>query len=71
MSTYHVEYYSNDCGAWIDCSMEGRVYCCLDAAVEAMRLEAECDPDMAHRVIRSVVHRTTAAMAAYGEELIK
>ena len=70
MSTYHVEYYSNDCEAWIVCGTDD-IYCCLDAAVDAMRLEAECDPNMTHRVIRSVIHRSTVAMAAYGEELIK
>ncbi len=68
MNQWHVEYYSDDNGEWIESSP---AYLCLDDAVKAMRLQAEGYPDIPHRVIRSVIYRSTAAMSVYGEELIK
>ena len=68
MNQWTVEYYSDDNGEWLECSP---AYLCLDDALSSMRLQAENDPAMPHRVIRAVIHRSTAAMSVYGEELIK
>ena len=67
-NTWVVEYYSNDYGEWDECSP---VYLCLDDAIRCMREQAEMDPDMTHRVINIVTQRTTVALSAYGEELVK
>ena len=68
MNQWTVEYYSNDEGDWLQCSP---AYLCLDDAVGSMRTQAKNDPDLAHRIIRAEIHRTTVAMLACGEELIK
>ena len=78
MNQWTVEYYSNDSSAWVECTRqvygadvdyETAVYYCLDDAVKAMRSEAECDPDLPHRVVEIV--RTTVALASQGEELVR
>jgi len=71
MNQWHVECYSEDDGKWLEIDWNQRVYFCLDDAVKAMRSEAEDHPHIPHRVIRSVIHRSTAAMSVHGEELIK
>ena len=69
MDQWHLEYYSEDNGEWLKCSI---VYTdCLDDALNSMRLQAGSDPQLAHRVIHSVIHRSTVAMMVYGEEVIK
>lgn len=70
-NTWVVEYYSNDESQWLQCSIEDRVYFCLSEAIKVMRLEAECDPDMSHRVVHIETRRNTVALSAYGEELVK
>jgi len=69
MNTFVVEYYSNDNDEWLECSPN---YICLDDAIRTMRLQVDQDgSDMAHRIIQVWTHRSTVAMMAYGDEVIK
>jgi len=69
MNHWTVEYYSNDEGVWLECGRPR--YLCLADAVRYMRSEAECDPDMSHRVVHIETKRKTVGLSAYGEELVK
>ena len=70
MSHWVVEYYSNDESIWLKCSPE---YKDFSACLDNMRLQALQDPDMAHRVVYVEIKstRTTIALSAHGEELLK
>ena len=79
MNQWTVEYYCSQCEEWLDCSREvyesdvdytSAVYYCLDDAVKAMRSEVEDEPDSPHRIVRSVIHRSTVAMSVHGDELL-
>jgi len=63
---YTVEYYSNDNGAWEESS---RPYSDYALAVETMRQQAGMCPDIPHRIVETI--RTTVALTAHGEELVK
>ena len=67
-NTWIVEYYSNDDGEWLECSNN---FLCLLDAIRCMRLHAENDPNLAHRIVHTETKRNTIAISAYGEELVK
>ena len=64
-TSWIVEYYGEE-GEWIECTNNFWV---LDDAIKCMRLHAETDPDLAHRIVET--KHTTVALSAYGEELVK
>ena len=68
MNHWNVEYYSNDEDMWLECSND---FFSLSDAIRCMRLHAENDPEMAHRIVHIEIKRNTVAISAYGEELVK
>ena len=66
MNHWFVEYYSNDEDMWLECSND---FLILSDAIKCMRMHADSDPYMAHRLVH--VERKTIALSAYGEELLK
>ena len=68
MNHWVVEYYSNDESKWLECSND--FLCQLDA-IKCMRLHADNDPDLAHRVVHIEIKRNSIALSACGEELIQ
>lgn len=64
-NTWVVEYYGEE-GEWLECSND---FLCLDDAIRCMRLHAENDLDLAHRLVE--IKRNTVALSMHGEELVK
>jgi len=65
MDSWIVEYYGEE-GEWLECSNNFWV---LDDAIRCMRLHAENDSDLAHRLVE--IKRNTVALSMHGEELVK
>ena len=67
-NTWVVEYYSDDEDMWLECSND---FFSLSDAIKCMRMHADSDPCMAHRIVHTETKRKTIAISAYGEELVK